>query len=70
MKKKLTKYSRCLLKNYGYSRLILERIVTPIDLASYKWTMEYKKRSSVERVNSRLDEFFGFEKHYLRGEVK
>jgi len=58
--KKLTKYSRCLLKNYGHSCLISERIVTPskIDRAGYKWTREYKKsqqqkESTAERVNSR-----------------
>ena len=30
-------------------------------------TTSYKKRTSVERVNSRLDVSFGFEKHYTRG---
>ena len=43
------------------------RIFTPIDRASYKWKKKYNKRTSVERVNSRLDETFGFEKHYIRG---
>jgi hypothetical protein len=43
------------------------RIFTPIDRASYKWERTYDKRTSVERVNSRLDESFGFEKHYIRG---
>ena len=43
------------------------RIFTPIDRSSYKWKRTYKKRTSVERVNSRLDESFGFEKHYIRG---
>jgi hypothetical protein len=43
------------------------RIFTPIDRASYKWKRTYNKRTSVERVNSRLDESFGFEKHYIRG---
>ena len=27
----------------------------------------YKKRTAVERVNSRLDVSFGFERHYIRG---
>jgi len=27
----------------------------------------YKKRSAVERVNSRVDGPFGFEKHFIRG---
>lgn len=46
------------------------RIFTPIDRASYKWERYYNKRTSVERVNSRLDESFGFEKHYIRGKTK
>lgn len=46
------------------------RIFTPIDRASYKWERYYDKRTSVERVNSRLDESFGFEKHYIRGKGK
>lgn len=43
------------------------RIFTPLARSSYKWKDVYKKRSSVERVNSRLDESFGFEKHFIRG---
>ncbi len=43
------------------------RIFTPIDRASYKWERKYDTRTSVERVNGRLDESFGFEKHYIRG---
>ena len=43
------------------------RIFTPLARSSYKWKTMYKKRSSVERVNSRLDESFGFEKHFIRG---
>jgi len=35
--------------------------------SSYKWKNVYNKRTAVERVNSRLDVFFGFEKHYIRG---
>lgn len=46
------------------------RVFTPIDRASYKWEKTYNKRTSVERVNSRLDESFGFEKHYIRGKKK
>ncbi len=30
----------------------------------------YNKRSAVERVNSRMDESFGFEKHFIRGAKK
>jgi len=46
------------------------RIFTPIDRASYKWEKYYDKRTSVERVNSRLDVSFGFENHYIRGMQK
>jgi len=43
------------------------RIFTPIDRASYKWKKEYNKRTTVERVNSRIDVSFGFELHTIRG---
>ena len=46
------------------------RIFTPIDRASHKWERYYDKRTSIERVNSRLDVSFGFEKHYIRGKKK
>jgi len=46
------------------------RIFTPLARSSYKWKALYKKRSSVERVNGRLDESFGFEKHFIRGQKK
>jgi len=46
------------------------RIFTPLARSSYKWKTIYKKRSCVERVNSRLDESFGFEKHFIRGMKK
>lgn len=34
---------------------------------SYKWQTLYNTRTSAERVNSRLDVSYGFEKHYIRG---
>lgn len=46
------------------------RIFTPIDRSSYKWERYYDKRTSVERVYSRLDVSFGFEKHFTRGKNK
>jgi hypothetical protein len=46
------------------------RIFTPIDRASYKWKKGYDKRTSVERVNSRIDVSFGFELHTIRGMAK
>jgi hypothetical protein len=54
----------------GGVRIPLEedrRIFTPLARSSYKWTNCYKKRTAVERVNSRLDESYGFEKHFIRG---
>ena len=46
------------------------RIFTPIDRASYKWEKAYNKRTTVERVNSRIDVSFGFELHTIRGMAK
>lgn len=43
------------------------RIFTPVARSSYKWEKLYNKRTSVERVNSRIDVSFGFERHYIRG---
>jgi hypothetical protein len=54
----------------GGVRIPLEedrRIFTPLARSSYKWMNCYKKRTAVERVNSRLDEAYGFEKHFIRG---
>jgi len=46
------------------------RIFTPIARSSHKWKRVYNKRSSVERVNSRIHISFGFERHYIRGYAK
>ena len=43
------------------------RIFVPVVRDSPKWNRLYNKRTSVERVNSRLDCSFGFERHYIRG---
>jgi hypothetical protein len=43
------------------------RIFTPVARSSYAWERGYKNRTAVERVNSRLDVSFGFEKHFIRG---
>lgn len=43
------------------------RIFTPLARSSYSWKTAYKKRTAVERVNSRLDVSFGFENHYIKG---
>ena len=46
------------------------RIFTPIARDSKKWAREYKKRTSVERENGRIDRDLGFEKHTIRGKDK
>lgn len=43
------------------------RIFTPVARSSYKWKERYKMRTATERVNSRLDVSFGFERHFIRG---
>jgi hypothetical protein len=74
---------RCPAKHYGYEckgerycpvgtavRIPLaedRRVFTPLARSSYRWKSIYKKRTAVERVNSRLDVSFGFERHYIRG---
>lgn len=46
------------------------RIFTPLARSTHSWTREYKKRTAVERVNSRIDVSFGFENHFIRGQSK
>ena len=43
------------------------RLFTPLARDSKAWRREYNKRTSVERVNSRIDGSFGFERHTIRG---
>jgi transposase len=43
------------------------RVFTPVARQSYKWDRIYNARTSVERVNSRLDVSYGFENHTVRG---
>lgn len=60
--------SQCLARqNVRISMEEDRRIFTPVARSSYKWKELYKARSSVERVNSRLDVSFCFEEHYIRG---
>ena len=47
-----------------------KRIFTPVSRSSHKWKRLYNQRTSIERVNSRLDVSFGFERHYIRGMKK
>jgi len=46
------------------------RVFTPVARSSYKWKDLYKMRTATERVNSRLDVSFGFERHFIRGKKK
>jgi hypothetical protein len=46
------------------------RVFTPLARSSYAWGKAYDTRTAVERVNSRLDVSFGFERHFIRGLTK
>lgn len=46
------------------------RVFTPLPRHTPKWRRLYARRSAVERVNSRLDNVFGFENHTIRGLLK
>jgi hypothetical protein len=68
---------RCGEGNYGeYGRVVRipiekdRRMWTPIARSSYAFERIYKGRTAVERVNSRIDNVFGFEFHYIRGKAK
>jgi hypothetical protein len=43
------------------------RIFTPIPRYTRQWRRLYARRTSVERVNARIDQGFGFELHTIRG---
>jgi len=43
------------------------RVFCPLPRSSPRWKQIYKKRTAVERVNSRIDGGFGFEHHFIRG---
>jgi hypothetical protein len=58
------------MKSERVSLEIDRRIFTPVSRSSYAWEREYDKRTAVERVNSRLDVSFGFERHFIRGQKK
>jgi hypothetical protein len=61
-------FTRC--KLHAGMRIPLEqdrRIFTPLARETKGWERAYKRRSAVERVNGRLDQSFGFERHFIRG---
>ena len=43
------------------------RVFTPLARTHRDWPKLYAGRTAVERVNSRLDVSFGFERHFIRG---
>lgn len=43
------------------------RLFTPVARDSAAWQRAYNRRTSVERVNSRIDQLLGFEHHTIRG---
>jgi len=47
-----------------------KRTFTPVARPSLAFARLYRKRTSVERVNSRLDGAYGFERHFVRGQAK
>ena len=57
----------------GYGRVVrvpLERdrrIFTPTPCGCASWKRAYRRRNSIERINSRIDNSFGFERHFIRG---
>lgn len=65
-KHKRSSYGRMVRIALQYDR----RIFTPIARSSYAWQRSYDRRTSVERINSRLDCSFGFERHFIRGLAK
>ena len=64
----------CKTNGYGrVARVPLERdrrIFTPTPRCSASWGRAYRRRSSIERINSRIDNSFGFERHFIRGKAK
>ncbi len=43
------------------------RLFTPTPYGSPSWKRGYRRRPALERIYSRLDNDFGFERHFLRG---
>lgn len=69
---------RCLpqVREGEYGRVVrvaLERerrIFLPLHRHSRGFEKAYKKRTAIERVNARIDQVYGFERHFIRGMKK
>ena len=46
------------------------RMFTPTPWGSPSWKRGYARRGALERINARLDNSFGFERHFVRGRAK
>ena len=46
------------------------RMFTPTPWGSPSWRRGYNRRGALERINARLDNSFGFERHFVRGRAK
>jgi hypothetical protein len=46
------------------------RIFVPTPYGSPSWQRGYNRRSALERINNRIDNGFGFERHFIRGRPK
>ena len=46
------------------------RIFVPTPHGSPSWKRGYNRRSALERINNRIDNSFGFERHFIRGLAK
>jgi hypothetical protein len=69
---------RCapLVRDGAYGRVVRvpldrnRRLFLPCHRHSYAFPRGYARRTAVERVFSRVDQVYGFEHHYIRGEKK
>ena len=46
------------------------RMFTPTPWGSPSWRRGYNRRGALERINARLDNDFGFERHFVRGRAR
>jgi len=46
------------------------RIFTPTPYGSPSWKRGHARRSAIERINNRIDNGYGFENHFVRGQAK